>query len=418
MAVLMIMAHKTSTSKSNASNVDAKQVLKPMFHDFLGMKPMDSPPSLLPKATDSTSLSASSAAARPPISSTSDLASERQVGNHLEGVPFYGPRRDISATEISNRVLGSKRSNSDSAFTGHDSLDSRHLMSMKILCNGTAGERLRRISDDEGFLGVPHLRPASASLILQPPGGSRIDVDSNKWERTLTINANSAVKYPPRGGQFVPFMHQVPSNRFKDANAGPSIISQTAADEGSRTGIKGTGILTCNHASSGVAEKNSSGLLSSGSRLKSGTHTSEPESSTPPSQQGLTSSSRQMTIFYGGQAHVFDDVHPNKADVIMALAGSNGGSWSTTYSAKSIMKPVNESNIPSGESEGGGNVNRAFPQEFRGILAAIGNTSQGIGSADRISTPGGGHHSGGVTGKESRNSIQAADPIIEENKRV
>jgi hypothetical protein len=30
------------------------------------------------------------------------------------------------------------------------------------------------------------------------------------------------------------------------------------------------------------------------------------------SQKGLTSASRQMTIFYGGQAHVFDDVHPNK----------------------------------------------------------------------------------------------------------
>lgn len=30
------------------------------------------------------------------------------------------------------------------------------------------------------------------------------------------------------------------------------------------------------------------------------------------SRLGSTSSSRQMTIFYGGQAHVFDDVHPNK----------------------------------------------------------------------------------------------------------
>lgn len=418
MAVLVIMAHKTS-STSNVNNADANQVLKPMFHDFLGMKPADSLPSLLPKTTDSTSLSASSAAARPPISSTSDLASERQVGNHLEGVPFYGPRSDISATEISNRVLGSKRSNSDSAFMGHDSIDSRHLMNMKILCNGVAGERLRRMSDDEGFLGMPHLRPASASLILQPPGGNRIDLDSTKWERTLTINANSAV-YPPRGGQFVPFVHQVPSNRFKDANTGPSIISQTAADEGSRTGIKGTGILSCNHASSGVVEKNSSGVLSSGSRLKSGTHTSEPESSTPPSRQGLTSSNRQMTIFYGGQAHVFDDVHPNKADVIMALAGSNGGSWSTSYSQKSTMKPVNESKIPSGESEGGGTVNMAFPREFRGMLAAIGNTSQGTGSADRISKPGGGHQGqgGGVTGRDTRNSIQAADPSNEENRRV
>lgn len=30
------------------------------------------------------------------------------------------------------------------------------------------------------------------------------------------------------------------------------------------------------------------------------------------SRHGSASSSRQMTIFYGGQAHVFDDVHPNK----------------------------------------------------------------------------------------------------------
>lgn len=38
------------------------------------------------------------------------------------------------------------------------------------------------------------------------------------------------------------------------------------------------------------------------------------------SQHGLTSASRQMTIFYGGQAHVFDDVHPHKvrSDLHMA----------------------------------------------------------------------------------------------------
>lgn len=63
---------------------------------------------------------------------------ERQVGNHLEGIPYYGPRSDISCSEISNRLAGSKRSNSDTAFTGtsrdgiqqmgHDSLESLHLM--------------------------------------------------------------------------------------------------------------------------------------------------------------------------------------------------------------------------------------------------------------------------------------------------
>lgn len=30
------------------------------------------------------------------------------------------------------------------------------------------------------------------------------------------------------------------------------------------------------------------------------------------SRHGLTSASCQMTIFYGGQAHVFDHVQPNK----------------------------------------------------------------------------------------------------------
>lgn len=30
------------------------------------------------------------------------------------------------------------------------------------------------------------------------------------------------------------------------------------------------------------------------------------------SQRGTESVGRQMTIFYGGQAHVFDNVHPSK----------------------------------------------------------------------------------------------------------
>lgn len=38
--------------------------------------------------------------------------------SHLEGVPFYGPRGDISTTEIHSRIIGSKRSISDSAFMG------------------------------------------------------------------------------------------------------------------------------------------------------------------------------------------------------------------------------------------------------------------------------------------------------------
>lgn len=101
-----------------------------------------------------------------------------------------------------------------------------------------------------------------------------------------------------------------------------------------------------------------------------------------------------MTIFYGGQAHVFDDVHPNKvillslclntfifklymnanvslqADVIMALAGSSGGSWSTDLSHK-LKTKNNTSDGPYklGQMFEGGGSSRETPflsPEIRG----------------------------------------------------
>ncbi|XP_012078632.1 protein TIFY 8 isoform X2 [Jatropha curcas] len=399
-------------NNNNATPAQNQQQVKAMFHDFLGMKAAaattDSPVGLAPKNADaspSASLSAgasSGGGVRGPLSTTSDLASEvfliilieRQVGNHLEGIPFYGPRSDISGPEISNRVGGSKRSNSDSAFTGssrdgipqmgHDSLESLHLM--KMIKNGGGGERPRRsTNDDEVFYGMQAMRPTSASLILQSSAGSRLDANVSKWERSIPVG--TAIQYPPRSGLFVPFMHQVPANKFRDINAGPSVISQSAADEGSRTGIKGPGILSSINTGTGITEKNSSGALASGSKPKSGTHNSEPEFSTPSSRHGLTSASRQMTIFYGGQAHVFDDVHPNKADVIMALAGSNGASWSTTYSPKPTVRPGGENYMTTGENDTGVAANTKFQRELRGRLSSIGNSTQGSGSGDRVSTP-------------------------------
>ncbi|XP_061965948.1 protein TIFY 8 isoform X2 [Populus nigra] len=426
MAVVLTMAQQSKNNNANSSHNNSvyvnnstatsqqqqKQDLKAMFHDFLGMKgTTDSPVVLAPKNKDgspsaSASFGASSGGGRGPLSSTSDLASERQAGNHLEGIPFYGPRSDISGPEISNRLAGSKRSNSDSAFTGsrdgipqmaHDSIESLHLM--KMLKNGGGRERPRRSNDDEVFYGMQPMRPSSASLILQPSAGSRLDANVSKQDRSIPMGIGA---YPPRGGQFVPFTHQVPTNRFRDTNAGPSIVSQSAADEGSRTGIKGPGILSSINAGSGISEKNSSRGLPSGGKPKTGIHISEPESSNPLSRQGLASASRQMTIFYGGQAHVFDDVHPNKADVIMALAGSNGGSWSTTYSPKPTASPGSESYMTSGGE-----------YELRGRLSVTGNATRGVGSSDRISTPTG-HHGSIVIAKETRNAVQAGEPSNEE----
>uniref|UniRef100_A0A2N9ITC2 Protein TIFY n=1 Tax=Fagus sylvatica TaxID=28930 RepID=A0A2N9ITC2_FAGSY len=419
----IVNINTTSTTQTQQQLAD-----KPMFHDFLGMKkPTDSQLGFPNKATAaespqaSASLGASSGGARGPISTTSDLGSERQV---VKGIPLYSARSDNSGPEMSNRVAGSKRSNPDSAFMvssrdgvfnlDHDSHENSHLI--KLLRNGAGGERQRRSNDDDVFFGMQPLRPTSASLVFQPPTGSRIDANVSKWERSIAMNVGSAVQYPPRAGQFAPILHQVPSNRFRDANAGPSTISQSAADEGSRTGIKGPGILSSVNAASGASERNSSGVLTIGNRQKSGTNILEPESSAPPSRLGLTSASRQMTIFYGGQAHVFDDVHPNKADVIMALAGSNGGSWSTTYSPKSTVRPSGESNMPGGDNETGMANNMALSREFRGRLSATGISNHGVGSSDRISTPSGGHQ--GSMAQDPSNPVQAAELNLEAKREL
>ncbi|XP_050366276.1 protein TIFY 8 [Argentina anserina] len=432
MAVLK-MAHPSNNATTQKQHKKLKleqehqdQLVNPMFHDFLGMKPsIDSPLVLGSKGSDSrltdpspsasASLGGSSGGARGPISTTSDLGSERQGGNHLEGVPYYGPRSDISGPEISHRLLGSKRSNSDSTFIGSsgdgiprmgsDSLESSHLT--KMFRNRTGGERPRRTIDDDAVFASQPMRPTSANLVFQTPHGGRVDPNISKWERSAPMNLGGAVQYPPRGGHYVPFIHQLPSNRSRDANAGPNNISQLAADEGSRTGIKGPGILSAINASSGASDRSSSAVLPSGSRQKSGT-TSEPEPLTP-SRHGFASANRQMTIFYGGQAHVFDDVHPNKSDVIMALAGSNGGSWSTTYSLKRTVKPGSEGHMPSGEVDTGTASNLGFVQEYRGRLSIPGNSSPGVEFADRILTPAGGHQ-GSNLAKDTRNPVQATEP--------
>lgn len=73
----------------------------------------------------------------------------------------------------------------------------------------------------------------------------------------------------------------------------------------------------------------------------------------------------------------------------MALAGSNGGSWSTTYAAKSSVKPGSESYMPSGDLEGRSSGNLTLPQEFRGRLPVTGITNHRTGSDNRTPAPAG-----------------------------
>lgn len=77
-----------------------------------------------------------------------------------------------------------------------------------------------------------------------------------------------------------------------------------------------------------------------------------------------------------------------QADVIMALAGSNGGSWSTNYGTKSNARPINENQETSGELDIGmtSNSTPAFAKEARGKLCVAGISVPLAGSVERIST--------------------------------
>ncbi|XP_022131272.1 protein TIFY 8-like isoform X2 [Momordica charantia] len=314
----------------------------PMFHDFLGIRTKDSSVLLAAKAPDvnlseasspSPSALAASSGGRGLFSTASDLAFENQGGDYLEGVPFYSPRN-----ENSNRIAGIKRSiNPDSAFMGSyrnqiphmasDSLERSH--SMKMLQNGAAGDRPRYIDNDAVYSMQPP-RIASYSL-TQHSLGTRFNPSVSKWERPIPMNIGLA-QSSPLGSQFVPRVHQVASNSSREFNVAPFSISHPAADEGSRTGMKSAGIFSSINA--GHDGRHSAHMLLSCDKQKFKTEGLEHKSSNPISQQRPDSINRQMTIFYSGKAHVFDEVHPNKADIIMALAGSNGGSWSTTLASK------------------------------------------------------------------------------------
>ncbi|GFY88844.1 TIFY domain protein 8 [Actinidia rufa] len=72
----------------------------------------------------------------------------------------------------------------------------------------------------------------------------------------------------------------------------------------------------------------------------------------------------------------------------MALAGSNGGSWSTAaYRPKSAAPAAGESPIPGGDNEAGMASDFASSREFRRRLSVTGTSSHGFGSGDQMSVP-------------------------------
>ncbi|KAG6389547.1 hypothetical protein SASPL_151018 [Salvia splendens] len=364
----MAHAHKNNREAASIDAGGETEAKPTTFHDFLGDKgqPQESAPP--PAGGGRPSQDASP-------SSTSDLGSERHVSNHLEGIPFYGSRGDVAGLENTTSLVMY-----EAHFrVVHNILSNLRSFVLYQLLRYSGSERPKRPHEEEASFGIHQRRPLSASFISQTSTGGRADNNPSNWDRATAVNPGPAMQYPPRTGHVMPFSYHAQSNRFRETNVGPSLMSQTAADEGSRTGIKGSGILSSLNAAGAISGRQPAGVLIRSGKSKSGACISEPESSAMPSRHG-TESSGQMTIFYGGQAHVFDNVHPNKADVIMALAGSNGGSWSTTYTpiSSAVRPSTGENRLPSSNNDAG----IAMLRELHGGPSDKGDTHRGFASPD------------------------------------
>lgn len=143
--------------------------------------------------------------------------------------------------------------------------------------NGPGGDR-PRYNDNEAVYSMHPPRMASSSL-TQHSLGTRFNASVSKWERPIPLNTGSA-QNSPLGSQFVPRVHQVGSNSCREFHVAPSSISQSAADEGSRTGMKNPGILSSINV--GHDGRHSSQMLLSCDKQKPKTEGLEYKSSNPP----------------------------------------------------------------------------------------------------------------------------------------
>ncbi|KAH0901000.1 hypothetical protein HID58_040503, partial [Brassica napus] len=314
------------TNRNNNDDVDSRlrekeQQDKLLFHDFLGSKTATlASTSMLPldKAAKPATASASSAGGRGGLSSTSDLVVKDTVSLSLSSC--------LSNHNVSGGLVGTLcdvGSGVGSHLDGIQLFGQRREASGSIMSNRFSGNK-RSNSDSHITTQEQHPEALHWSKLLRTGPGSH--------------SVNVANQPPRGGGQISHLLHQLSSSRFKD-----DVVAQTAADEGSRTGKKGPRIM-------------SSYTMPNPSKAECYTPSSTAN------RKDLTSSTKQMTIFYGGQAHVFDDVHPNKADVIMALAGSSGGSWSTNLSHKLKTKNyTSDGPYKQGQVYEGGGSSRETP---------------------------------------------------------
>lgn len=109
--------------------------------------------------------------------------------------------------------------------------------------------------------------PRSGSVnpaLLQLQMSMRSDFAASKLDQVMPTNTMSAMNFHPRLSQHARygiFAEKMSSSVYRDNSAGPSLITQSAADEGSRTGMKGSGIKNIAASVTGAGERNSTSVM-------------------------------------------------------------------------------------------------------------------------------------------------------------
>ncbi|KAJ7516826.1 hypothetical protein O6H91_21G000400 [Diphasiastrum complanatum] len=274
------------------------------------------------------------------LANSSDPSSE--IWRHLKaGVEAHQGSKGFSYKEFEHDN-GKKRDPSAS----RDSLRGSLHFNAEVLESSRPSKisRSKQKEDHRRGHGDPSSLSGDLHLSMQPP---RPSPSGQPWIQTsvikpdLTTGASKHVESSrpvgfnsplPIGGRLNHVGTSGEKSSPKENAAGFSSLPQPPADEGSRTGLQGAGIAhLLNACPTKLVSVDPSTQAAAASQSKVPSRNAGSESALPSSHQIAAPATRQLTIFYGGQAHVFDDVTPDKADAILLLARSNGRSWSTTY---------------------------------------------------------------------------------------
>ncbi|XP_024515408.1 uncharacterized protein LOC9653488 [Selaginella moellendorffii] len=337
---------------------------QPVFRDFLGSSAAPNPETKQPElsATDSVRVSQNSgfmeqedgeasvrggstfsapcpsSAPGPSFPASSDPGTELwRHGKAPAGMPFS---HAIKAANCVNDDVTRKR----------EELANRAAFRENDMMEGSRPSKASRFKQREN-----ETLPSTGDfgLTMQPPRTSQ--AGGNLWLQTSVFNPSTGTSKriessrPTSGVPMLARPMQATSGATAGATAGgvfsrnpASSILPPPADEGSRTGLQGGGIAALINSANAklpsarpLAEPPALERTASLDRPKPPLQNGGSDSLLPSHKTSTTSATRQLTIFYGGHAHVFDDVSPEKADAIMQMAGSNGRSWSTTYAHRS-----------------------------------------------------------------------------------